>query len=206
MPDVEFFQRRGFFAVRRFLSPSLCDRIRREMAAGSARYASVATIRVYRDLRRRKVLQARVPERTRRLVAAKVRKLLPRLERHYRAGMTGHEELGFLRYRKGHFQEPHKDFWAPGMSKVMPHRKVSVVIFLNGPADAPRKGGYTGGDLMIYGLFRKGAWADCGLPLQAEKGLLFTFPSTRRHAVAPVTSGERNTIVTWCYARAPGGS
>jgi SM-20-related protein len=36
-----------------------------------------------------------------------------------------------------------------------------------------------------------------GIPLDADEGLLVTFPSRMLHAAAPVTHGERYTIVTW---------
>ena len=40
-----------------------------------------------------------------------------------------------------------------------------------------------------------------GLPLEAEEGLLATFPADVVHEVRPVEAGERYTVVTWFEER-----
>ena len=82
----------------------------------------------------------------------------------------------------------------PGFSRA---RRVAAVIFLNGEGDPSVSDGYRGGALTLYGLFEQPDAETLGFPLEAEEGLLVTFPADVTHEVRPVEAGERYTVVTW---------
>tara|TARA_R110000796_G_scaffold138332_2_gene254436 strand:+ start:213 stop:800 length:588 start_codon:yes stop_codon:yes gene_type:complete len=74
----------------------------------------------------------------------------------------------------------HQDF---GGSRVV-SRKLSLVLQLTDPAE------YEGGNLQIL---------TNGEPqnLRKERGMIIAFPSYTLHQVTPVTSGNRQSLVTW---------
>jgi predicted 2-oxoglutarate/Fe(II)-dependent dioxygenase YbiX len=74
---------------------------------------------------------------------------------------------------------------------------VAAVIFLNGEGDPSVSAGYRGGALTLDGLFEQPAAETLAFPLEAEEGLLVTFPADVMHEVRPVEAGERYTVVTW---------
>jgi len=108
--------------------------------------------------------------------------------------------LQFLQYLPGDFYCAHRDgTFAPDAPDYFRRRRVSVVIFLNGPSDEPRPNCYGGGRLTFYGLIKEPRFELCGLPLDAQPGMLVAFPADVLHEVRPVLHGERQTIVTWFY-------
>ena len=204
MPRVGFFQRRGFYASRRFLDDALCDRIRREISTSTGKYGLVGdgnTAGV--DRRMRNVVQSDVSMRIQGLVRRRIEALLPRLERRYGVRLDGGVDLVFLRYLPGGFHKPHTDRsrQEKGEMEWLRRRRVSLVIFLNDQADERRRGSYAGGSLLMFDIFKDGDWARLPVPLQGKKGLLFSFPSDTLHAVAPVTRGERFAIAAWCMGK-----
>jgi len=74
---------------------------------------------------------------------------------------------------------------------------VAAIIFLNGEGDPSASDAYRGGALTLYGLFEQSDAETLGFPLEAEEGLLITFPTDVMHEVRPVEAGERYTVVTW---------
>ena len=56
-------------------------------------------------------------------------------------------------------------------------RRISVVIFVNAPTNGLRSGGYSGGQLVVYGLIRAADSQAFGLPLDPERGMLVAFRS-----------------------------
>ena len=61
-------------------------------------------------------------------------------------------------------------------------------------AGAPEPGTYGGGELILHGPY---SGPDIRLPLAPTPGTLVAFRAETTHEVAPVTHGERFTIVTW---------
>ena len=76
----------------------------------------------------------------------------------------------------------HTDTGVPNVAGIQ--RKLSIVLMLNDPDS------YEGGVFEIEGL---------GEPLEKLKqGSIIAFPSTLKHRVTPVTSGDRYSVVGWC--------
>ena len=96
------------------------------------------------------------------------------------------EHLQFTEYRSSKVADNGHYDWHMDFGKESSTRKVSMVILLSDPND------YEGGDLefMIHRNIIKAP---------KEKGTAIFFPSYIMHRVTPVTSGTRNSLVTWYH-------
>jgi SM-20-related protein len=197
MPNAEFFAGFGLFARREFFDAALCDELREEIARSPARPSTVAEESADAvDDAYRKTVSAQVSDETRSVVESRLAELRPVLAEHFRIPLEGFQAPQFLLYREGDFFRPHADQEDEAPEYVR-ERRVSAVIFLNGESDEPKVGTYRGGALTFFGLMGDPRGDAVGFPLLGEKGLLVAFPSGLVHSVAPVTGGERFTIVSW---------
>lgn len=202
MPKVDFFQRLGLFVVEHFLDAEECRELRSAIRAGRPRAGTVGTKgseqvvdRTYRSVSWVSVDHGMVSVVRARLLGAK-----PAVEAHYGVPLTDCEEPQFLAYSTGDHYKAHRDSAAhEEATAVSKARRVSSVIFLNERSEAAAEDRYGGGELTFYGLFDDPSGKSIGLPLQADEGLLVTFPSEMLHAVGPVTHGERYTIASWFW-------
>jgi SM-20-related protein len=203
VPTPDLFVKLGLFVRGAFIDRSTCDAIRAAMAAAAATPAHVARSgdRAVESTVR-KTLDVLVTAPTRTAMESALDALVPELSKHFGEPLTRVEEIHFLRYRCGDFFAPHTD--AAGDDAARPTiraRRVSVVLFLNGHAREPLDGQFSGGALRLFGLVKdQPALAAIALPLYAEPGMLVAFPSSLRHAVEPVTAGERLSVVAWFAA------
>ena len=173
------------------LGPAALDRIRADMASGAGDPATVlgaAPERVASAARRATFVDVSAALRD------EVERVLeehrgPLAERFGRA-LDGFEEPQFLRYVPGDYFVAHQDGNTPLIHDDTRFRKVSIVLFLSEPAD------YSGGALVLHG-------PDAPVELAPAAGTLVAFPSETTHEVAPVTHGERLTVVSW-YRREDG--
>lgn len=91
------------------------------------------------------------------------------------------DEMQFTKYfgtDKGHYS------WHGDIGPGVPHRKLSIVVQLSDETE------YEGGLFQIS----RGSHTFDG---PKEKGSVIIFPSFVLHRVLPVTSGERNSLVSW---------
>lgn len=186
----------GPFVEESFLDPELCQRLAAEMRGVSAQ---PATVRVLSeggvdskiDEKRRRTQMAEVSDATMGLVENRLRAIKPALEEHFSMTLGTLQTPQFLIYREGDFFGPHTDAASePVAGDEVARRRVSLVLFVNGGTAA-----YAGGELTFYGLIEQDR--RIGIPLSAAPGLLVGFRSETLHGVAPVTDGERCTIVSW---------
>ncbi|MBV9928545.1 MAG: 2OG-Fe(II) oxygenase [Acidobacteria bacterium] len=188
----------GLFLARDFLDAEACAAVRAEARAAAGHPAPVyiegAEGLVHEDVRKTSSLEvsaALVSDVERRLL-----ELRGEIGRRFGVGLGGCEPPQFLRYGVGDFFVRHQD--ADSEQSEYEHltvRKVSVVIFLNGAADAPGPETFGGGPLVIYRAGGdEGARA---FEVAGEPGLLVAFRADTVHEVAPVTRGERFTVVSW---------
>jgi SM-20-related protein len=201
MPAPDFFRGLGLFILPNFLEPGYAAEICRLMEAAPAKPALVVgqTGEGRLDLDSRKVDCSFIPEETRTPLSKRLSSLLPDLQKHFGLSLAGCESPEFLVYHPGDFFKPHLDRGAPLRRNDICRRRISLVIFLNRRSDQPSDGTYGGGHLTLYGLLDGHRWERCGLPLNAEPGLLVGFPSDKWHEVRPVLHGRRFTVVTWFY-------
>jgi SM-20-related protein len=207
VPRAEFFERFGLFAVDRFLDPEACRELREAVRSGSWRAGTVGNVEgtdFSVDANVRSVKWVNVGETIASNVRERLLNVKSAVQDHYHVLISGCEPLQFLAYGVGDHYRPHRDHYdesgqsadeKTGTSKA---RRVSAVIFLNNRSEHAEPNHYGGGALTFYGLFDNPS-GDIGIPLDADEGLLVTFPSGMLHAVAPVTHGERYTIATWFF-------
>jgi SM-20-related protein len=200
MPGADFFARLGLFVRPNFLDAETCARLRAAATEARKVPATVATEdALYEaDVRTRRTGIADVSDETMELVAGPMDAIVPEIAHHYSVEAEGRQRLQFLVYREGDFFGAHIDRTdSREGAKFSLRRLVSVVIFLNDEAEEPAPMKYGGGALTFYGLLGGGKGEKLGLPVVGEEGLLVAFKSDVRHAVTPVTHGERFTVVTW---------
>ena len=195
MPNADFFASLGLFVRRGFLDPEASSMLREAVRKAPAAPAIVHTEEGTYDVDRsiRSVDWAEVAPDAVELVDGRLEAVMPALAEHYGVQLTGIQPLQFLVYREGDFFEPHPDRGKEGFSRA---RRISAVIFLNAEGD-PAADAFTGGALTLYGLFDQPDAETLGFPIEAEEGLLVTFPADLVHEVRRVEAGERYTVVTW---------
>ena len=118
------------------------------------------------------------------------------LEQHFGKPLTDCERPQFLRYETGDFFVPHQD-GNTGLIEFdhLRIRKISLIVFLNDHSAQPEANCFSGGSLNFYE--QSGGLPDGPFPLLGQTGLLVAFRAETTHEVAPVTSGERFTAISW---------
>jgi SM-20-related protein len=201
MPPGDLILRLGLFVVNDFFDAEWCARVRAELRAAQNEPAPVYSgnqVAVNKSIRSTNVVQGSAATLSQ--VHARLAALQPTLESHFRVPLHGLEDILCLRYRAGDYFQAHRDVnLSPDAPAYMQKRRVSIVLYINGESARSEVAGYGGGSLTFYGLFEDSRWADYGLPLRGEGGLLVAFRSDVLHEVTPVTHGERFTFVTWFF-------
>jgi predicted 2-oxoglutarate/Fe(II)-dependent dioxygenase YbiX len=199
MPTPDLFVKLGLFVRQGFLDAPRCATICAEMVAAPSSPAKVVKHgeRAVESTVRR-TLDVAVSASTRASIEGALDALVPALDAHYGGPLARAEDIHFLRYRPGDFFAAHHDSTDdPAVAPEIQSRRVSIVLFLNDCATDPRADQFSGGALRLFGLVKAPAFASLGLPLSAETGMLVAFPSDLLHDVAPVTTGERFSVVSW---------
>ena len=191
----------GVFVRQSFLDSTLCRKLRAEMAAARKEPGAVGTSpRV--DFKIRRVSEATVSTETRRLIRDRLRSLRPALAHHFHARLADFEDPLFHVYRPRGFYGPHYDRMIEGGNVgVAEYRRVSIVLFLNSASRSERRGGYTGGGLVLYGLLPGPTKQALGHRVKGRTGMLVAFRSTLLHEVEPVAGGTRYSVSTVFGAR-----
>lgn len=133
-------------------------------------------------------------ERVKALLLARVGEL----EARFGTALGGCEEPQFLRYTEGDYFVAHQDGNTPLIHDDTRHRRVSAVVFLSEPSEAPAPGAYGGGALVFHGRWPQPALR---VPVAPPPGTLVAFRAETTHEVTPVTHGERLTVAA--FFRAP---
>jgi SM-20-related protein len=120
------------------------------------------------------------------------------LETHFGLSPTDCEQPQFLLYQPGDFFVRHQD----GDTKELEFdhlriRRISVVVFLNDSSEEDKTDTFSGGLLNFFGKDYAAASGPPESSLKGETGLLVAFSADTVHEVAPVTRGQRFTIITW---------
>jgi SM-20-related protein len=201
MPNSAFFRSLGLFVVDSFLGTEECRLVCAEISAAIQSQGTIindGSEHDYVDESVRKVSCAKVSTPVFALVESRLEEITPRIQEHFQMSLADQEGLQFLSYGPGGFFAAHRD---ADSDRPTSERQVSIVIFLNSKSKDSTSCGYDGGALTFYGLMG-GDWEKLPLPLDAQPGLLVAFRSNILHEVAPVTFGQRFTIVSWLKADA----
>jgi PKHD-type hydroxylase len=102
---------------------------------------------------------------------------------HY--NITNHGQMQFGEYVVGDYYKYHNDTAYVSKESASPYRKLSVSVLLSDPQD------FEGGELLIYDGDMEPL-----KPLNGQ-GSVVVFDSRDYHAVTPVTSGVRYSLVMW---------
>jgi predicted 2-oxoglutarate/Fe(II)-dependent dioxygenase YbiX len=200
MPDSDFFSALGFFTRRGFLDVETCARLRAKVRAGPTRQATVLEDQRVYDVDRsaRSSDWAEVSTDAVALVTDRLTSVMPKISDHYGLPLMGLQKPQFLVYRAGDFFRLHRDSGERGdVPDLVGARQIAAVVFLNSEGDPASSDSYQGGALTFYDLFDQPQGKGIGFPLEAEEGLLVTFPADVLHEVSRVEAGERYTVVTW---------
>lgn len=120
------------------------------------------------------------------------------LESHFGLSLTDCEPPQFLLYQPGDFFVRHQD----GNTEELEFdhvriRRISLVVFLNDSCEEEKADTFSGGLLSFYGRDYALATGPADFSLKGETGLLVAFTADMVHEVAPVTRGQRFTIISW---------
>jgi SM-20-related protein len=173
--------------VERFLDDAALERIRAEMraAAGGAATLLGSTPDAAYTSSVRKATRLAISGATRDSVTEWLERERPRIADHFGRPLEECEEPQFLSYGPGDYFVAHQDGNTALVHDESRFRRVSVVLFLSDPATE-----FAGGALVLdpFGTRRE---------LAPAPGTLVAYPSETTHEVAPITDGERLTIVSW---------
>lgn len=191
----------GVFVAESFLTADESAALEREMRAGAGAstpvYLPDAGGYVEAD-HVRSVRTVAVSDAVRSALEARFDALLAELGAHFGVELTSREPLSFLRYGPGDHFEAHRDVSDQAEARHAA-RIVSLVLFVNSGADpeAGAAGAFVGGELVLCVFGDDPRAALLGIPVTPRAGTLVAFRSDLVHQVAPVTEGERCTVVTW---------
>ena len=200
LPAADSGTRFGLFFIEEFLDAQTCEQLIAEMHTAWGGPATVyregAATPVDESLRKttRRMLSAETTE----FVRQRLLERMPEVERHFQIALNDCEPPQFLFYQEGDFFVPHQD----GNTEQLQFdhlrvRRISVVIFLTQQSAQPAHDAYCGGSLVFYDAGADPRHKELGFHLAGEPGLLVAFRSETTHEVAPVTHGERYSIVCW---------
>ena len=186
------------FVIRDFLDAATCDSIVTEMQLASGGPASVYGIgdEGAIDAYVRKVTRVVISPEARDRVMRQLIEQKGAIEEHFGITFSHCEEPQFLRYKTGDFFVAHQDGNTPLILDQSRFRRISVVIFLSRQSTEIAPNTYGGGALMLHGPYSK---PSSHKQVAADPGTLVAFRAEMTHEVAPVTHGERYTIVSWYH-------
>src|SRR5215471_12816180 len=202
MPSAAFFANLGFFVRRNFVDVDDRERLMAEAAQAPCERCLVVrhgTDDVLDD-GFRNASSALVSKTTRLHMRQRFAGLTTELEAHFGTALAGSEAPGFLIYDAGSFFAAHTDMGNEDPDEIR-RRRISAILFLNGPSGDALAGGYGGGTLRFHRLLDGPHWEACPFAFEPEPGMLVAFRSDVVHEVLPVTFGRRFTILPWFLAR-----
>jgi SM-20-related protein len=196
----------GLFVRRGVIEPDVCRALRQAARVASSQRATIVRDQgdSVVDERHRRTKSVDVDEAAAATIVERVAGLRDDLAGHFGLALTGHQEPQFLLYRRGDFFRAHSDnSGARNLDDYIRERRVSVVVFLADQATRPEPEAFCGGELRFFMLDPRATPANARTVVRGEAGLVVAFRSETYHEVAPVTAGERLTVVTWMVGPDP---
>jgi len=200
MPRPRVFADLGLFVREGFLDDEERQRIVLAIGGASGEPAEVLTADrgLSHDERARRAYDVPLPDELQDALIDRIESLRPAIEAVFGLRLQPCDGLSALRYPPGGFYGPHRDRLDTPDPLGLHLRRVSVVVFVNGPDDSAP---FVGGHLRFYETFEELGGAATGLDMEPEGGTLVAFRSEMLHEVRPVEAGERYTLVTWLNER-----
>ena len=200
MTTIEATVGSNLLLIRNFFDAQTCGRILAEMRSAQSGPATVygAVPSGVVDDRVRKATRIVPSPETTEFIKQRLLERKQVVEEYFRVSLSECEDPQFLRYGVGDFFVAHQD-GNTGLLKFDRERirSVSVVIFLSNQSEVPESGDYCGGSLILYELGDYTRSTNRSVHLCGEVGTLVAFRPETTHEVAPVTEGERYSIVCW---------
>jgi SM-20-related protein len=207
--DLETLTALGLFVRPGLIEPDLCRRLREEARQALQVKATISGDDglVLVDERTRRTKRAEVSEAAAELAHARVAGVRGEISQHFELELTDTQQPQFLLYRRGDFFRPHQDnSGAATLEDAIRLRQVSVVAFLNDQTRLPRPNTFCGGELRFFMLDPRATPLNARTTVRGEEGLVVAFRSDTFHEVAPVTAGERYSVVTWMVGPGTGAT
>ena len=184
------------FEVKSFLDPAECAGLRAELRQAAGSQATVLGRDASGEIKPlvRRSTRMCVSPRMAEQITARLMRQTGALERRFGQALASCEPPQFLRYLPGDFFVAHQDGNTPLIHDDTRFRKVSAIIALSAPSEAPAPGCYGGGVLVFHGPY---SGPQLRVPVAPPPGTLICFRAETTHEVLPVTHGERISIVSW---------
>lgn len=190
----------NLFMIRNFLDPQTCATIRAEAGSSPTTeaplYIEGSTEAIHHTVR--KTTSFHPSDETISLLQDRLLEQKRSLEDYFGQNLTDCEKPQFLYYQEGDFFVRHQDGNTDQLDfDHLRIRRISIVVFLNDSSAEPKPGSFCGGSLNFYDKNEVLPTDPTVFSLLGETGLLVAFAADTIHEVAPVTSGERFTIISW---------
>lgn len=192
MKNSDLFTALGIKIKENALPISFCNRLLEEIKKGKKE--EVLKVKVRNDKQFRKTYKPKLPVLLQQQLLNKIKtSLQPELEFFFSTPLKPFEPIQFLYYDQGHFFKPHTDDQKTGNGSD--YKKITVVIFLSEQSDEIGQPDFGGGNLNLYGLFKKNPYKPFPVPI--KKGLMVAFKSDVIHEVTQIEWGHRCNLVIW---------
>jgi predicted 2-oxoglutarate/Fe(II)-dependent dioxygenase YbiX len=198
--DLAFFHEAGIYVRDGFLPARRAGLLTRQavLAPGEPGVIGVeGGIAVAEHVRRVETLD--ISPRLTDDLERRVRRIRLDLEAYFGLALGWSEPVTVLRYRAGDFYRPHRDR-VNALDPFYGTRRISAVLFANGPSDETGTDGFVGGALRFHDVATDGMGHPCAVDLLPAVGSFVAFRSETLHEVLPVEDGVRVTAVTWFHA------
>ena len=195
----DWLARVGLFTVPHFFKPEFCAQLRTEVRQFPSQLPLVGDLRelprVEQTVRRTDEIQ--ISPQSWETIEEHLLGLKPQLEAYFQTKLSERERSNVLRYYQGNFFSWHAD--GGHDDPATKDRKVTTLMYLNGPDEESGSDSFSGGELEIYtyDLIPQEEYRTHCLKLSPQTGLLVAFGSQIRHQVQPVVKGTRYVISTF---------
>ena len=177
-----------------WLDAAACARVCRAMDAGTPEIAEILDATIAPDETVRRSSHIDVDLETFAWLDGVLDASRAPVQQHFAMTLTGREGISLLRYQRGDYFKPHRDWGVVPSWPDAARRRISLVLFLQTSREADPAGTFSGGALRLYDDEGGGVH-----DIHPRAGTLVAFLSTTLHEVTPITDGVRDALVDWFY-------
>lgn len=186
--NKDLFSTLGVKIKKQAIPNQLCDLIKQEM------FTSIeSNDAIFKNFHLRKTYKHQLSTSIFDEIYKLTKSIKPELENFFKEELKYSKPIQALVYDKGHFFKPHRDDTKSDDRKI--YRKITVVFFLSKQGQQHNEGEYGGGNLNLYGVFKK--FPNKAFSIPNEKGTMVAFRANEIHEVTQVEWGRRCSLVVW---------